>query len=252
MAVYCTQYCANWEQIDTPRPAIAVNQNDGDAGRAGLGLRAVLQSEKESRVIKREREDSILAAAKKIFAEKGYHDASIDAIIQAADIARGTFYLYYSSKRAIFDAILNLTLEQVQRNIESISLEVGAPSPIDQVKANVSRVFRLLIDDRDIADILFVRAIGIDADAMDTLDNFYRRIADLLGRALQQGMTIGLLNRCDPEVAAYSIIGSVKEVFLRVVLTGQPSVEKLDSVIDEIIRLHLFGFYTRGGVIEPL
>ncbi|MBN8222255.1 MAG: TetR/AcrR family transcriptional regulator [Spirochaetes bacterium] len=203
----------------------------------------------EEKVAKREREGAILRAAKKIFAEQGYHEASIDDIIKEADIARGTFYLYYSGKRTIFAAILNLTLEEVNRNIAAISLDSGAPSPVDQVKANVRRVFNLLIADRHIADILFVRALGIDAEAMETLNAFYKKTADLLARALTQGMTIGLLNKCDPQIAAYSIIGSVKEVFLQVILAGEPSPQKIDAVIDEIIRVNLYGFYTRGGLI---
>ncbi len=200
----------------------------------------------EEKVAKREREGAILAAAKKVFAEKGYHDASIDDIIKEADIARGTFYLYYNGKRAIFDAILNLTLEEVDSHIEAIRLDAGQPSPVDQVKANVRRVFELLIEDRDLADILFVRALGIDDEAMETLNSFYKKIADLIARALTQGMTIGLLNKCDPQIAAYSIIGSVKEVLVRVILTRKPSAQKLDDVIDEIIRVNLYGFYTRG------
>lgn len=203
----------------------------------------------EEKVAKREREGAILRAAKKVFAEQGYHEASIDDIIKEADIARGTFYLYYSGKRTIFDAILNLTLEEVDSHIKAISLEAGAPSPVDQVKANVRRVFNLFISDRHLADILFVRALGIDAEAMETLHGFYKKIADLLGRALTQGMTIGLLNRCDPQIAAYSIIGSFKEVLVRIILTAPASPEKLDAVIDEIIKVNLYGFYTRGNPV---
>lgn len=203
----------------------------------------------EEKVAKREREGAILRAAKKIFAEQGYHEASIDDIIKEADIARGTFYLYYTGKRTIFDAILNLTLEEVDRHIAAISLEPGAASPVDQVKANVRRVFNLFIADRHLADILFVRALGIDNEAMETLNSFYKKIADLIGRALTQGMTIGLLNKCDPQIAAYCIIGSVKEVFLQVILAGEPSPQKIDAVIDEIIKVNLYGFYTRGNLI---
>ena len=50
---------------------------------------------------------AVLAAARQIFADKGYHATSIDDIIEAADIARGTFYLYFESKRAIFDELLD-------------------------------------------------------------------------------------------------------------------------------------------------
>jgi AcrR family transcriptional regulator len=201
----------------------------------------------EEKVQKREREGDILKAAKKVFAEKGYYEASIDDIIREADIARGTFYLYYTGKRAIFDAILNLTLEEVDRHIRAISLDPGEASPVDQVKANVRRVFQLLIEDRHLADLLFVRAVGIDPEALETLNGFYKKIADLISRAVEQGITIGLLNKCDPQIAAYSILGSVKEVLLRIVLADTPATENIDAVIDEIIRINLYGFYTRGG-----
>jgi AcrR family transcriptional regulator len=41
-------------------------------------------------------------AATRVFRDKGYHAASVNDIIDAAQIARGTFYLYFTSKREIF------------------------------------------------------------------------------------------------------------------------------------------------------
>jgi AcrR family transcriptional regulator len=37
-----------------------------------------------------------------VFKEKGYHATSVNDIIDAAQIARGTFYLYFTSKREVF------------------------------------------------------------------------------------------------------------------------------------------------------
>jgi AcrR family transcriptional regulator len=51
---------------------------------------------------KQERRRQILSAAKQVFADAGYHGASIHAIIERAQIARGTFYLYFESKAAVF------------------------------------------------------------------------------------------------------------------------------------------------------
>src|SRR5690606_25495730 len=45
-----------------------------------------------------ERREAILSAAKTVFRDKGYHQASVHDIIDEAQIARGTFYLYFSSK----------------------------------------------------------------------------------------------------------------------------------------------------------
>ena len=68
---------------------------------------------------KQERRQQIMEAAKEVFAEAGYHGASINAIIEKADIARGTFYLYFESKAAVFDSILDQAMADLRARLES-------------------------------------------------------------------------------------------------------------------------------------
>lgn len=49
----------------------------------------------------RERQRTLTEAAALEFAEKGYHKASITDITQRAGVGRGTFYLYFDTKRAM-------------------------------------------------------------------------------------------------------------------------------------------------------
>src|SRR5690349_5872213 len=44
----------------------------------------------------------LLTAAEQEFGSKGYHGASVSSITQRADIAQGTFYLYFHSKEEMF------------------------------------------------------------------------------------------------------------------------------------------------------
>ncbi len=44
----------------------------------------------------------LLSCAREVFTERGYHGASVDHVIRAAGAARGTFYNYFDSKRAVF------------------------------------------------------------------------------------------------------------------------------------------------------
>ncbi|OQW59792.1 MAG: TetR family transcriptional regulator [Proteobacteria bacterium HN_bin10] len=48
---------------------------------------------------------SILAAARKVFAELGYEGATVRDIIRGTDLASGTFYNYFKSKEEVFDAL---------------------------------------------------------------------------------------------------------------------------------------------------
>ncbi len=49
---------------------------------------------------------ALLDAAERVFGEVGYPDASIVKITEAAGVAQGTFYLYFDSKKAIFDELV--------------------------------------------------------------------------------------------------------------------------------------------------
>jgi AcrR family transcriptional regulator len=64
------------------------------------------------------RNTEILAAAHKIFAEKGFTGASVEAIAQEAGIAKGTLYLYYSSKHEIYLAALKSGLLALSRELK--------------------------------------------------------------------------------------------------------------------------------------
>ena len=48
----------------------------------------------------------LLDAAEDVFAEFGYHEASIVKITEAAHVAQGTFYLYFASKQEIFEELV--------------------------------------------------------------------------------------------------------------------------------------------------
>lgn len=56
--------------------------------------------------VKAETRRALLDAAARAFAERGYHPANIDRISEDAGLAKGTVYNYFSSKQAVFNAVL--------------------------------------------------------------------------------------------------------------------------------------------------
>src|SRR5436190_17426847 len=76
-----------------------------------------------------ERQRQILACAKRVFAERGFHAANVSHICEAAGIGRGTLYLYFQNKRAVLTAILRETLDRVRALMERQSAEVMFAPP---------------------------------------------------------------------------------------------------------------------------
>jgi len=165
-----------------------------------------------ARLLRESRRASVLAEAKKIFSRKGYHDTSIDDLIEAAGIARGTFYLYFESKRAIFDELLDGLVTTLQAQVKRIEVGPEAPDPLEQMNVIVDGVLKTLLDNREMARILLREAVGIDSDFDRKLSDFYGRILAMLVSALNTGHKLGVVRPCDADVVARCTLGSVKEV----------------------------------------
>lgn len=60
----------------------------------------------------------ILAAAFKEFSKKGYHKANLENVAASLNVARGTIYLYFKSKRALFEALSELQLHHLKVLLE--------------------------------------------------------------------------------------------------------------------------------------
>jgi AcrR family transcriptional regulator len=54
---------------------------------------------------KEEAKSRILEAANKVFAEKGYHEATMDDIAKRLGVSKGAIYLYFPSKEDLFEAM---------------------------------------------------------------------------------------------------------------------------------------------------
>lgn len=193
---------------------------------------------KEQREARREQ---LLAAGRSVFAERGYHATAISDIIDAADVSRGTFYLYFESKRAIFEEILDDVFARLLDSVVSIETAPGNPPVMEQLHDNVHRVLEVIVANRYLPHILRRTAVGIDPDFDDKLADFYKSLTDLLARTLMTGISLGILRPLDTEVVSHCILGSVKELttfYLGGDLEGAPDT---GALVEELIRYNLVG-----------
>lgn len=198
---------------------------------------------------RRQRLEQILRAARSTFAAQGYHATSVSDIVAASGVARGTFYLYFEGKRAVFDALLDRFVDAITERVHVVRIGPGRPSPYQQLRENVLRVLDLLIEQREIAVILLDHAVGLDAAADAKLQSFEDAMTDLLIRALEKGQRLGFAQPGDPELAARVTLGAVKEVVRHYVVARRVQMDR-DELVDQVVSLCLRGVV--GGPIDPL
>jgi AcrR family transcriptional regulator len=187
-----------------------------------------------------ERRQQILRAAKEVFAEAGYHEASINAIIERARIARGTFYLYFTSKAAVFDALLDQAMGDLRARIKRIDIEdPAAPPPQVQLRQGLVRVLDYILGDRQLATILLAGEKAPEAEASARAKAFFAEVRDVIRRALTHGIDMGLVRRCNVEVAAAALLGTVRGMIEHLLATDAPP--PLDELVNELIAVALRG-----------
>ncbi|HKV57591.1 MAG TPA: helix-turn-helix domain-containing protein [Ktedonobacteraceae bacterium] len=103
---------------------------------------------KESRGARRRARtrSDLLAAARKVFAERGYHEASIADITSEADVGVGTFYLHFRDKDAIFNTLIEEQYMHIRQRVISEIRQHGKIS----LAILIHILYRQAYKDRDV------------------------------------------------------------------------------------------------------
>jgi AcrR family transcriptional regulator len=187
---------------------------------------------------RQERRAQVLRQAKRLFARKGYHRTNISDIVARSGIARGTFYLYFRNKRDLFEELLERALAELKQRVRRIRMGQLEPSPLDQLRANLSRVVEFVLAERELTDIVLNHATGFDHELDSKIAGFYERIVTQIERSLELGIEMKLVRKCDKRAVAHCILGAVKEI------VGQLTLKDLhhsESLVDEILSFGLQG-----------
>lgn len=87
---------------------------------------------------------ALFDAAVKVIGKSGYVDASIARITQAADVAQGTFYNYFTTQQDLFDQLLPMIGQRLIERIREKRSEHA--SSIDRERVRFEAFFEFLLD----------------------------------------------------------------------------------------------------------
>jgi len=184
------------------------------------------------------RRAQVLRHAKRIFARKGYHRTNVADIIARARIARGTFYLYFQNKKDLFEELLEQAVRELTARIQRLRPGPGEPDPVDQLRANLTRVLSYALAERELTDILLNHSTGFDHELDDKIQDFYDRIAALIKRSLDLGIEMNLVRNSDTRAVSYAILGGIKEV---IGMLSRSRATDTSEFVEEILDFGLRG-----------
>ena len=172
----------------------------------------------------------LLDAARQVFSQKGFHASTVDDITRSAGVAKGTFYLYFAEKPAIFYELMQSFFELVTDAGLSIAEEV---STREQFFARIESGARRI-------STLYRESMGMDERLEKMVRNFYRRLAEVEADNIRLGVRLGLFREdLDPMLVAYAHIGMIERVLLQ--WQFDRSFPRLEDLEMQLVQLAYFG-----------
>jgi AcrR family transcriptional regulator len=172
----------------------------------------------------------LLEAAERVFAELGYNDASIVKITEAAGVGQGTFYLYFAGKSEIFDELVRDLNHRVRRAMTEAAEQGG--TRIESELLGFRAFFRFTAEHPALYRIIRQAEFA----SPGTLQFHYDRIVEGYVTALERAMDAGEIERRDPEVLAWALMGIGELIGMRYILWAQRT-DVSEHVLDEIERI---------------
>jgi AcrR family transcriptional regulator len=163
---------------------------------------------------------AIIAAARAVFAERGYGSATVRDVIRRTNLASGTFYNYFPDKESLFRAVVEETATKVRARVQAARRQAGSLEEF--VAAGYHEYFDFLASDPEAFELMR-RNSGTIRALFD--EPIFGAGIEELAADLRTAMRIGIVPRVDPDYMAAAMVGAALEVGVAMVRRDPPDVD---------------------------
>jgi AcrR family transcriptional regulator len=141
------------------------------------------------------RQTEILKAAEELFKNRGYVNTTVEAIIQEAGIAKGTFYYYFKSKEDILDALVHEMVNQLCEEYRKIAAD-SEMSAMDKMREMLRGQSKLSEKENGLTESLH-RPENRELHERINIE-IILRVAPILAQVVEQGKNESVFNVENP------------------------------------------------------
>lgn len=195
------------------------------------------------------RPDEILDAALAVFTEAGFAGAKVEDIARRAGISKGTVYLYFDTKEAMLEALVEQSAGRIAQAAAAL-VKAGAPRDPEATYRTVFRMMFTAMSDPDVSAA--PRLVLAEAARFPELARYYReRVIDIgtgaLGTLLETGRAAGVFRDVNPAAVERVMAGPAVVHLMLSTLFALPGDAGHDParLADEITDLVLHGLKPR-------
>ena len=203
------------------------------------------------------RRAEILQAAWEVFSSRDYHSVTINDIAAAAELSKGTLYLYFRSKADLFFSTFEMGMEKISTIIEEATS--SSDDPVVGIREIITRLLGFLDENAGFLRILssersHFQILAETRDSWKESLKFKGRIMDMVSHSttivadyIQRGIEMGVFRQVAPREAAISLMGIIHGLAREVIETS-PTEVSLPERAGSVASILLDGLRERRGV----
>ncbi|MCR8630339.1 TetR/AcrR family transcriptional regulator [Paenibacillus radicis (ex Xue et al. 2023)] len=168
------------------------------------------RNKEQNEEIRKQRQESIIKGALKVYVEKGYTAAEIGDVAERAGVARGLVYYYFKDKQTLFKELCNFMFDQSRKHVQSHFSGSGSISKM--LENFVRSMYKTMLIQSD--SVLFFIRMRHDLRELFTpeelkhwswhLDNM-----NVIGSMVKIGMENGELRQMSPPMLTAQFWGAM-------------------------------------------
>lgn len=180
----------------------------------------------------------LFRAACELFAERGYHETSVERIARAAGVAKGTFFVHFATKDTVVVELVRLQVSAAQARREAVFAKTR--SPLAALRAAVMALGVEAARSRELSRAVLSAGLANAAVAGDT-DALFGELFEQMTLDAKRAIDCGELRAgVDAETVASTLMASYLGAALH--FTNSRQSPPLGALLERVVNANIAGF----------
>jgi len=152
------------------------------------------------------RHEELVAAAVRLFCQRGYHATSMQDLAEAVGVQRGSLYHYIAAKEDLLWEIMDRAMARLWGTVEPVVRAEGSAS--ERLRRAIAAHLSVAASLRDELTILHVELKSLSEGRRQQMVALRDRYESLFREIVREGVQRGEFRDVDPKAAAFAILGA--------------------------------------------
>jgi len=186
-----------------------------------------------------DKKEKIIGAALEIFSQKLFHQVAMSEVAAASGVGKGTIYLYFDSKEALFREVIKYSYNAYYESLQDC-LAAGN-SAREKLKKVIDMQNEFMQTQKKfvymLAEEKLISSLILEEEAFQC----QQEIIDLVGRVIEEGIKQGEFRSMNPVLAAKIFMGAVAALWYSAYVYESKE-DLCQNSVDEIMSIVYNGF----------